>query len=165
MKKGNTKLVESSSLNIIFPCQHLKEQSLHKGISRHFVNMALVMPQNTYALFNWIVFMSDSKSVITYSAKLLNQFDTAVKRYKSMTKFKNGGLASSRDTTRISFIYLIEYGYLIRLTNNKFMINPMVVVVPLTRLGKIKLQKDYISILDGENVSDNLTKWCNKLAK
>lgn len=160
---GNTKKVESTKLIKLIPVNKLKETSLKAVIcSRHLINASFILPPNEYTLLNFIIFMSKN-NVIRYSITFLKQYDAATSRMIELHGPCRVNYSTSRDIARESFIGLIEKGYLIRIKKNDFMINPMLVYPK--NASVVKIQERYQEILEGDNMEEELTKWCNSLIK
>lgn len=160
--KGNTKKVESVDLKRLFASNELGIQSLEKVcISRHLSNLSYVLTPNEYTLFMFLIGMAKKDNKIKYSTALLQQYDKATSRYMEICDIGKIHYSTSRDIARNSFISLIENGCLIRLNKNVFMINPMI-IYPLGVKAR-DLQKEYLDIINGADVSINLTKWCNSI--
>lgn len=144
---------------------HLKLGSYGKRISRHYVNLGLILHPDHYALFNFLVYMSDLSNTFKYSTLLLRQFRKASIISSEIYKVPKVKYATSLPTTRKSFIYLVENCLIIKLNKpGYYMINPYLVyssnqdILPNAKHIKecekimseddpIKLMQDYCNIL------------------
>lgn len=161
MNKSN---IASSELSNLCIDKELAKSSLKVTVcSRNLFNASFILTPNEYTLLNFLVFMAE-KNVITYSIKLLKQYDKATSRMIEIYGSDKVMYSTSRDVARNSFIKLIESGYLIRLSGkNKFMINPMVVIP--NGLDPRNVQEMYLEALSSADVSIELTKLYNNISK
>lgn len=165
---ANTKQVENTKLKKMVPIHGISEDGLKKVYTRHYANMGLILPPDEYVLFNWLVFMSDSKCRFQYSTLLLNQFNRASKRFCEINNVDKIHYKIWRYSARESFISLIEKGYVLRISaKQKFMINPMVVNSGIFGLlSRKKMQDEYLEFMkrsENEDVSELLKEWCDKM--
>lgn len=160
---GNTRKVESTVLKDLLIKQELSPQSITRCFTRHYTNMALVIHPNQWALFNFLVFMSDSSGSFEYSTKLLSQFSKAADYAKIHYKADKIHYSTSPSMVRQSYVFLVENGLLVKLSRKGwYMINPFMVYNSNWRLfnGK-KLMKDYLVVINSGDISANLTKYCD----
>lgn len=155
------KSVESAELITLFPIHPLKEVSLNKTITRHWSNLHLVLGRDEQVLFAWLTFMSDRYNCFEYSTKLLKQYNVSSRRMVELTNSKRVQHNTGINIARKAFIKLIETGYVIRLKDQRFMINPMVVYN--SRISGIELQKEYMGVLKSADVPKELVKWCESI--
>jgi len=160
---GNTKKVETTKLLHLAVSNKIVQQNMKLTIcSRNLINASYILSPNEYTLFNFIIFMR-KKNVLTYNTTLLKQYDLATSRMIELHGLVKVHYSTSRDIARKSFIGLIEKGYLIRLQDNKFMINPTV-VIPEERSG-VLIQKNYLEIVNNStDLENDLIKYCKTLS-
>lgn len=165
-KKGNTKRVASADLVELFPTHKLSNHKANKSITRHFTNSALILPYNDHVLLSWLIFMSDASSTLKYSELLLKQFAMAADMAKDIYKLDKIPYNTGIDSTKNSFINLIEKGYLIKIAEVTYTINPIICYNPLggNYSGK-KIIAEYEQCLSADNVKEALVNWCKKIRK
>lgn len=164
---GNTKLIESITLKEVYPRQEISEFSCYKAFTRHWNNIYLYLDPTECALFSFLVGFSDAACIITYSTTLLKQFDKASDRAKEIYGVDKIKYRTSRDNARMAFISLVEKGLLIRISGkNRFMINPYVVYNGnSTRFHRKNRHQEYLEIVNGADVANKLTEYCNNIEK
>lgn len=165
-KSGNSESVISTEIKSLHYCPELMAKSSNKSITRHFVNLHLILPYTDLVLLNFIVFISDSANVIKYDTKLLNQFSKAAERgielYSADHKI---GYNTSHPNTRKSFINLIEKGILVPMKlKGTYMICPSLVYNSNHRLfnGKELLSR-YQEVYSSLNPSEALKCLCEEI--
>lgn len=165
-KKGNTKRVASSDLVELFPTHKLSTRKTNKSITRHFTNSALILPYNDHVLLSWLIFMSDASSTLKYSELLLKQFAMAADIAKDIYKLDKIPYNTGIDSNKNSFINLIEKGYLIKIAEVTYMINPIICYNPLkgAYTGK-RIIAEYEKCLSADNAKEALVNWCKKIRK
>lgn len=164
--KGNTKRVESADLVELFPCQELSYHKANKSITRHFTNAALILPYNDFVLLSWFVFMSDGTNTIQYSEMLLKKFRMAADIAKEIYKLDKIPYNTGIDSTKKSFINLIEKGYLIKTSKATYTINPIICYNPCRGLySPHRIIDEYKRCLTQENVKEALIIWCKEIKK
>jgi len=160
---GNTRKAESAVLKDLLIKQELSPQSITRCFTRHYTNMALAIHPNQWALFNFLVFMSDSSGSFEYSTKLMSQFSKAAEHAKNHYKADKTHYSTSPSMVRQSYVYLVENGLLVKLSlKGWYMINPFMVYNSNYRLfnGK-KIMKEYLRIVNSDDISANLAKYCD----
>lgn len=159
-------MVTDTEIKSLHYCPDLMAKSCNKSITRHFVNLHLILPYTDLVLLNFIVFMSDSANIIKYDTKLLKQFSKAADRvteiYSAGSKIEYN---TSHPNTRKSFINLIEKGIMVPMKlKGTYMICPSLVYNSNHRLfnGKELLsryQQAYVS----PEPSDALKCFCEEI--
>jgi hypothetical protein len=105
--------------------------------------------------------MSDDMNRLKYSTVLLEQYKAASNRAVELYKCEKIHYNIDPSRTRESFIKLVEGGYLVKLTSGEYMINPIMVYNRVFK-GK-EIQEAYQAVVKSENVSEELTKYCESL--
>jgi hypothetical protein len=165
----NTKIIEQTTLkNLRYLPELSGKSSNSKCFTRHWANLGLTASVDMYAMFGFVVFMSDSYGRIDYSLKLLKQYKQASIRAAEIYKAGKIKQSISIPSSRNLFIQMIEEGLLIRLESgkNRFMVNPLIVYSPKIRSYQ-KIQKDISKMIleTGGELASVLYTYCQILDK
>jgi hypothetical protein len=125
---ANTKIVERTETLILPDYPPLADGKKGRILTKHLVNLSLILDQSHYCLLSWLIYQSSADNAITYSGGLLKQYVAAVKAadkyYQSLPRSINHlyiGLPKNRQL----FMSLINQGLLLPTTKPKiFIINP-----------------------------------------
>lgn len=164
-RKGNTEKVLSADIKSLHCCPDLKITSINKSITRHYVNLHLILPHTELTLINFLVFISDSVNVFSYSTELLEQFTKASSRAADLYKVGAIKYNVSVPSLRNAFIGLVEKGLLVPLKNKgMYMVCPSLVYSSNRSLfsGK-KILRDYQNCYNSPYPSLSLKSMCQDI--
>lgn len=106
---------------------HLPVLSVKKNnrvITKHFTNTALYLSQDLFSLFVWLVYQSEADNTFKYSDLMLKRYVKSISAAESIYGAK-GGLSKDVKQVRVSFLWLVDKGYLMAVGEGVFMVNPM----------------------------------------
>ena len=92
-------------------------------VTKHFINMSLILNPNHYALLSYLIYQSSADNTIKYSQRLLLQFEKSVKSAREHYRQDNE-LYLSLPKLSEHFVWLIENGLLLPTEGKIFLINP-----------------------------------------
>lgn len=164
-RKGNTEKVLSADIKSLHCCPDLKITSINKSITRHYVNLHLILPHTELSLINFLVFISDSVNVFTYETDLLIQFAKASDRAVDLYKAPKVKYNTSMPSLRNAFMNLVEKGLLVPLKDKgKYMICPSLVYSSNRSLFSAKkILSDYKECYNSPNPSLSLKSMCEDI--
>lgn len=167
-KQGNSEKVIGADIKQLHCCPDLSINSMNKAITRHYVNLHLILSPTELTLLNFIVFISDSINIVKYDMTLLKQFSKASSRavelYSADSKIAyNTSIPSLRNT----FISLVEKGLLVPMkAKGEYMVCPALVFNSNWRLFNIKkILQDYSKAYNSPRPSESLKCLCEDIKK
>ena len=167
----NTSLVKNTkTLQLpFFPV--LPPNKSNAVLTKHFTNCALYLPADLVGLLSWLVYQCAADNTIVYNTQLLHRYCKSVyeanKQYNTKYNRKSpNGLKASLTGVRISLIKLIERGYIIRISNDKMLINPMLSWYEyLSRKEYNAVMAEYQAISADEGLVEFCKKYINLVNK
>jgi hypothetical protein len=165
-KQGNTEKVLGADIKQLHCCPDLSIHSMNKSVTRHYINLHLILNPTELTLLNFIVFISDAINVVKYDINLLKQFDKASSRarelYAADTKIHYN---TSMPSLRTTFIGLVEKGLLVPMKDKgTYMVCPALVFNSNYRLFNIKkILQDYSKAYNSQHPSESLKSMCQDI--
>lgn len=81
-------------------------------ITKHFVNLSLVLPRGEFSLLTWLIYQSDIHNRVEYSITLLKRYQLACKY--ALEEYNGTNPPKSIPSLRKAYNSLLEQGYIVR---------------------------------------------------
>lgn len=142
----NTGKVKNTITTVLPQFPALVPNKRNSIVTKHLTNTVLYLPHDMSAMLIWLVYVCREDNTLDYSTQLLRRYCMAIfesnKLYGAKkSRKKPNGLTANVVGARYTMIKLIEQGYVIRLSEKKILLNPML------RYSKYLSSKEYNKIM------------------
>ena len=159
MNTGVVKKTNTLSLPVL---PVLLPNKINAIVTKHLTNCVLYLPTHLAAMLIWMVYQCRADNTFFYNTSLLRRYCKSVyeanmEYNKKFHRRMHPGLKASVTGARRSVSALLEMGYLLRVSGDKLMINPLLTYYEYISRKEYKvIMERYQELVPG----DELTAFC-----